>query len=157
MRRIIALSCVAVLALSACGDDDTSSNGSQSDDTTSDVAEGSGNFCNDIAVFMEAFDAIPAETPEETAEKIEVIRDTIDVLRESNPESLNVDYDAIENVLNELIDILEPFDFDIEAAEADEEASERLAGLSQSSDVLRNFTAINMYYGSNCRTADTGS
>jgi hypothetical protein len=154
MRRIIALSCVAIFALSACGDDDTSSDDGV-DEITAD--SGSGDFCTDVETFMEAFDSIPGETADETAEQIELIRESIDVLRETNPEALNVDYDAVENVLNELIDILAPFDYDIEAAEADEDASTRLAELAQSPDVLRNFTAINMYYGSNCRTADTGS
>jgi hypothetical protein len=156
MRRITALCLIAVLAVSACGSNNSSSADLNPDDNNSVDAGTSTDSCDDVTTFMEAIASIPAETPEQTAENIDALFASLDAIEQANPSALTVDYADTEKVLNDLVELLEDYDYDTAAIENDPAGAQRLEQISTSPTIATSFMSIAGYYESSCKDAETG-
>lgn len=165
MRRLLSLSAVALLALGACGGDDSNSN---TDDTVTDDSSVAGDapvaggeyseeYCQDLTAFLTALDGIPGETAEDTEAAVETMNSSLNAMRESTPDGLEVDYDSVESVANDIVELLADYDNDASAVEADPEGAARLAEIQEADGNMDNFIILGSYYESNCVAAEQGS
>lgn len=158
MRRFIALSAVAMLALTACGSDDsTDSAAVKSADSTATEAVASEEYCQDLTSFLQALDGIPGETSDDTATSVDQLNTSLKAMRKSNPDGLDVDYDAVESVTSDIIDLLADYDNDAAAVEADPDGAKRLAEIQEADGNMDGFMILGSYYENNCAPPVEGS
>jgi hypothetical protein len=159
MRRLATISFVAVLALSACGGNDSSSNsdGGNSDSTAA-AGEGSNDtLCNDITAFIEATGGIPGDSAEETQENIDLMFDSLKAIEESGSGTVDMDYEAMNDVLKDLVSVLEDFDYNVDAIEADPDGAARIQEVAESPALNAAFTSLGEYYNGSCQPPVIGS
>lgn len=114
-------------------------------------------YRQDLTSFLTALDGIPGETAEDTEVAVEEMNSSLNAMRDSTPDGLEVDYESVESVANDIVELLADYDNDASAVEADPEGAARLAEIQEADGNMDNFIILGSYYESNCVPAEQGS
>jgi hypothetical protein len=135
-RASVSTLLVAVLALTACGND------------SSDSALEGKDFCETAREFDKRFDRALSEVGsvgEDTEEWLESASDALAALRNQAPSEIRTDMETLSTALDELIDVLEDADFDITKLTADQGEALRDPKFARSSE------KVSQYLEDECR------